>query len=262
MTMNAPSSTDDPILAALIAEAEADPDVIGLILCGSRGAGAVHPESDYDVAFVVTDAAYDGYGGEAHWPVRGATVDPPIDEDIWHECPRTLTQTHQAEWSLPGWVEGRVIFDRGGETAKLFQALITIPPEAVRTKTAELYDAYLNSLYRSLKAWRRGNDLGGRMHAALSAQFLVALLFTLEGRIAPYLDRLHLHLDTLDQGWRPGELRAALLDLLATGDPRRQQALARRVAALLGARGFQKVYDDWEGQIDQILAWPFDETLA
>ena len=48
-----------------------------------------------------------------------------------------------------------------------------------------------------------------------------------------------------------------LLDLLTTGDPRRQQEVARRVRSLLAARGFDHVYESWDGKIDRALAWTF-----
>lgn len=249
---------DDPILSALIREAEVDPDVLGLILCGSRGAGAVHPESDYDVAFVVTDEAYERHAPSESWPERGAATGSPVKQDIWHESPRSLTRERQPAWELPAYAEARVILDKTGEVARALAALVTLSEEEARRRAAADYDGYLNALYRSLKAWRRGNDLGGRLQAAQSATHLLDTLFALERRFRPYHDRLRLHLDALaGQGWRPGELRALLLDLLTTGDPRRQQELARRVAALLRDRGYQHVYDDWDGQIDEILAWEF-----
>lgn len=47
----------DPVIQALIIEATADPDVLGLVLTGSRAIGATGPDSDYDVVFVVSDEA-------------------------------------------------------------------------------------------------------------------------------------------------------------------------------------------------------------
>src|SRR5262249_9561880 len=50
---------NDPVLAPLLAAAAVDPEVEGLILSGSRGAGIHDAESDYDIEWVLTDAAYD-----------------------------------------------------------------------------------------------------------------------------------------------------------------------------------------------------------
>lgn len=90
---------------------------------------------------------------------------------------------------------------------------------------------------------------------ARTAPELQAVVQTIEG---PYSSRLIFHLDQVaGQGWQPAELQTILLDLVTTGDPTRQQALARRVTALLRDRGVGHVYDDWEGQIDQALGWVF-----
>src|SRR6478735_5165100 len=46
------------VLEELIEEVNADPESIGLILHGSRGAGVHGADSDYDLVRVVTDDAY------------------------------------------------------------------------------------------------------------------------------------------------------------------------------------------------------------
>ena len=258
--MNTPYRADaDPVMQALIAEAMADPDVIGLLLTGSRAVGAVTPESDYDAIFLVTNEALDRYRHDGSAPARGTTIHPPISTaDIWHESPRTLEPERVVGWMLPAWADALVLYDRTGETARIIAALRRMPEEKARRETAAWYDAYLNGLYRSLKCWRRGETLGGRLEAAESVDYLLGTLFALERRWRPYSSRLTLHLDELSgQGWQPGEMRAILLDLITTGDPHRQQAVARRVIALLGERGFGHVRDEWHGQIDTALAWSF-----
>jgi hypothetical protein len=249
----------DSIIQMLIAEAAADPDVIGLVLTGSRAVGAVAPESDYDVMFVVTDEAHARYEQTQTTPARGTTITPPIStDDIGNTSPKSLQFDTVVSWMLPAYAEARVLFDRTGETTRLIDALRQIPAEQAQAAVAGWYDAYLNGLYRSLKAWRRRNELGGRMEAAHTADYLLHVLYALERHWRPYSSRLIYHLDKLErQGWAPGELRDILLDLITTGDPRRQQAVARRVAALLRERGFGHVYDGWDGHIDQALTWDF-----
>jgi hypothetical protein len=248
----------DPVVQALLAEAVADPEVIGLVLLGSRAIGAVVSESDYDAVFVVTDAALARYERE-HYPVRGTLVTPPIDTaDIWHMAPSTLQLDHVVAWMLPAWAEAQVLYDRSGETGRLVEGLRWMPQAHAHRETAAWYDTYLNSLYRSLKAWRRSNPLGARLEAADTVDALLHTLFALERRWRPYSSRLVFHLPALaGQGWQPEELSAVLLDLLTTGAPQHQQALAQRVVALLAARGFGDVYEGWHGRIDQALAWMF-----
>lgn len=247
------------VIQALIAEAITDPDVLGLVLTGSRAIGAVTPESDYDVIFVVTDEALARYAQTHTTPPRGTTITPPISTaDIWNESPSNLRLGTAESWMLPAYAEARVLYDRTGETTRLIDALRQMSADQAQATVAYWYNAYLNGLYRSLKAWRRGNELGGRMEAAQTADYLLHVLFALEHHWRPYSSRLIFHLDKLErQGWRPGELGAILLDLISTGDPSRQQVVARQVAALLRERGFGHVYDGWDGQIDRALSWVF-----
>src|SRR5688572_24270658 len=70
---------DDPVIEALRAEGAADPDVIGILVTGSRANGAVTAESDYDVIFIVSDETIARYEREKREPKRGETIDPPID---------------------------------------------------------------------------------------------------------------------------------------------------------------------------------------
>ena len=249
----------DVVIQALIAEAEADADVLGLILLGSRGLGAVTIESDYDAVFLVTDEAIARYAQAQQTPQRGATITPPIlTKDIWHESPDSLQREKIVDWMIPMWAESCILFDRAGATERTLAALRRIPTEEAARLTAAHYGAYLNSLYRSLKSWRRGDVLGARIEAAQSVDYVLQMLFALECHWRPYNSRLWYHLDKLAvQGWQMVEMQNALLDLITTGNPRRQQWLAQRITALLRARGFGQEYDEWEGQIDRALSWTF-----
>jgi hypothetical protein len=101
------------------------------------------------------------------------------------------------------------------------------------------------------------------MEAAETADSLVHLLYALDGCWRPYSSRLSFHINELaHQGWQPGELQVILLDLISTGNPKKQQALAQRVIALLQERGFGHHYDEWGGKIDQALTWDFPEAVS
>lgn len=252
-------SQTDPVIQALIAEAIADMDVIGLVLTGSRAIGATGPDSDYDVVFLMTDEAFARNPQPQTTPARGTTVTPPIStKDIWNEAPHTMQLEVVEPWVIPTWAEARILYDRTGETARIFAPFRFMAAERAHSTVASTYDDYLNGFFRSLKCWRRGNELGGRLEAAQTTDSLLHLLFALECRWRPYSSRLIFHLHHLaGQGWQPGELDTILLDLLNTGNPTCQQQLARRVIALLRERGFDHVYASWEGQIDQALTWHF-----
>lgn len=249
----------DPVVTSLISEAEADPDVLGLVLLGSRSIGAIDTASDYDMTFVVTDDALARYQHIGREPRRGSTIDPPIDTtDIWTTALAKLRLDHIVAWMLPAWADARVLYDRTGETTCAVDALRFMPEQRAQDEIARWYDTYLNAVYRSLKAWKRGNALGGHLEAAESVTALVHTLFALERRWCPYSSRLFLHLgDLAGQGWDRDELRSILLTLTATGDPRFQQHTARRVVALLCDHGFDHIRQEWHGQIERVLNWTF-----
>lgn len=89
----------DEVIQALITEAAADPDVIGLVLTGSRAIGATGPDSDYDAAFVVTDEAMARYEETQTFPVRGITLPASVSaKDLWNESPRSLQLEKVMAW--------------------------------------------------------------------------------------------------------------------------------------------------------------------
>jgi hypothetical protein len=250
---------DDPVLKCLIRRAEEDRETIGLMLSGSRAAGCSVPESDYDIVWVLTDEAHrrreqQGERAPARQDLEGGQL------DLHYSCPRELAaKAAQPGWWTYGGATAQVLLDKTGQVAAARQAFAEMPEEKAQVDAPAWFDAYLNAFYRSLKAWRRGDELGGRLQAADSAMHLVRTLFSLEQRWTPYHDRLRPELDTLtSQGWPPGVLHEALLGLVSTGDPRRQQELEPRVEALMRQRGHGHVVDAWGGEIERVRAFRFE----
>jgi len=105
---------NDPILKPLIAAVTADPEVEGMILSGSRGAGVDDAESDYDLEWVLTAAAYDRRA--AHDEDMHPSQDPDQPQlDISYSCLRTLAQiAAEASWPLPGYTTARILYDKTG----------------------------------------------------------------------------------------------------------------------------------------------------
>jgi hypothetical protein len=137
----------DPAIALLIAEAEADPDVVGLLLHGSRSVGTVDAESDYDATFLVTDEAMERYVRTGQTPARGLSVDPPIDTtEIGTASLSMLRLENIISWMLPAWADGLVLYDRTGEATRTIDALRLMPEERAREEVAAWYDAYLNAM--------------------------------------------------------------------------------------------------------------------
>ena len=218
----------DELLRPLVEEAERDKSALGVVLFGSHAAGRGGEESDIDVLYVRRGGSS---GKERRGPIELVST--------------TLREVREpADWFRPALAHARILLDKTGELASAVEAAARV----TREETAELYDSYLNDFYRSLKAWRRGNELAGRIEAGRSLRFLGELLFALDGRRAPYPS---------DWAGRLGELEPLILDVARTADPARQQELQARVEALASARGLREVYDSWEGEIDRVMAFRF-----
>jgi predicted nucleotidyltransferase len=219
----------DEILRPILDDAERDPNVIGVYAMGSHGMGTADEWSDWDVVVVLAE-------GEPSVS-RSATLDlirSPLAD-----------LRSASSWETPAIAHSRVLLDKTGEVAEL----ISSAGRVEREELAELYDNYLNDFYRSMKAWRRGRELGARIKGARSLWWLGQFLLGVEGRRAPY-----------PSAWRGrlGDLEPLMLEVARTGDPRRQQALQAAVEPVAAAHGFRDVYDGWEGEIDRVMEFTFD----
>lgn len=159
--------------------------------------------------------------------------------------PTNLAQLRSAtDWLKPALAYAKPLWDPTGEIAPILAAALTIS----RAETAGLYDAYLNDLYRSLKAWHRGLELAARVECGRSLRFLGELLFALDGRRAPY-----------PKEWtgKLGDLEPLFLEVARTAAPTLQQELCIEVRRLADRHRYGDVYDAWEGDIDRMLAYEF-----
>ena len=254
----------DAVLGPLLRQAAGDEGTLGVLLTGSRGAGLADEHSDYDVIFVLTEdafAARKARGEPAH--VRDLDLGSPGSPggkraDLSYTTLRRLADlAARPGWRTYAYVASKVLLDKTGEVTRAVAAIAAIPEAQAQADVPAWLDAYLNAFYRALKAARRGNDLGARLHAAASVMHLVQALFRLERRWPPYLDYLGPPLETLaGQGWRPGELRDSFLAILRAADVDAQRRLEARVEVLMRARGYGHVLDAWGGDLERVKgAW-------
>jgi hypothetical protein len=228
-------------MKAALAAVEADPASLGLILHGSRATGSERPDSDYDLIRIVTDAEH------ARREAGGMLHEKDGEADYFFSTlARLRWHAENRGWWTATYVTGQVVLDKTGEIEPLLRAIVAAANEAARAGVGDFYDGYLNSWVRSMKAWRRGDELGGVLHAGQSAVWLLQTLFGLERRWLPYLDALDPALPEVEWalGWDDGFLRAAVLRLCESGDPVFQQELEARIEALMASRGFPHGWGD------------------
>lgn len=197
----------DDVLAAIVRDAEADPNVVAAVLHGSRSVAQERSDSDYDVWYVLL------------------TKDVPTVRDEVDPATVTLADLSAAEpdWWTDGLVQGRVLVDKtDGVLEQILDRLATA------SNVEGPYGAYLNAFVRGKAAAKRGDELGARLHAADSVRYLVEALAALDGKRPRFHDRLA---DTLGD-WEP-----RLLELLRSPEVDEQLALYEDVRALMESRG-------------------------
>ena len=247
---------EDPLLAELIAEVRDDPETLGLLLHGSRALGTDRPDSDYDLIRVVTEQTYLARKARGALLERSAGDGRPKADVLYQTPSRIEPYVTEPGWYTPTYVSARILFDRTGGLASLVTRLAAEAGRIAFERTAAAYDDYLNCFVRSIKAARRGDEIGRHLHAAESALALVRLLFGLESRWPPYHDNLAAFLPQVEeaQGWPPGYLSDALRRLVRHADPTFQQELEARVEILMSARDFQH---DWGDDLEPLKALRF-----
>jgi hypothetical protein len=241
---------------ALLREAEADPDVVGVVPTGSFGKRALLTEwSDYDIWVVLRDAE-----ARARWAAR---------HPLRHGDPVEVVSTTlaaYAERAVPGspaayeayaFAHVTPLVDKlDGEIAALTEAKGHVEPAAA----AEPLDAYINYYYRSLKSARGGRELEARFDAAESVAPFLEFLFAVHGRVRPFNKWLRWELENhpLEQPWTAEELLPRLVRIL-DGRLDEQPRLFRDAERLARARGHGDVVDGWEPDVPWLRGDPSNE---
>jgi predicted nucleotidyltransferase len=234
--------------AAILERAREDPAVVGVIVFGSRGAGAfVVADSDVDAMVIVA-----GTTAEAkRWTTEhGTEVEVwamTLDEFRVHALPGTPTA-----WNRPTFLRVRIDLDRlDGEIGRIVERLRRLSADEAAALADTALDGYINSLYRSLRNFEGGRLLEGRLDGVEAIGPLLTSAFALEGRVRPF------------NKWLPFELATEplvqpdLVDLLAlveriledpTSEPQRRAFRAVERAAR--AAGHGAIVDSWEPDVE------------
>ena len=232
--------TPDQRFQDLLAEAERDPNVVGLFLGGSRGKDAlVTKRSDFDVRLVIREEALAEY--EERYPLRHGD---PVDL-----VPCSITELRNwPAWDRYSFTHVRVLVDKtGGELQRLVDEIGSAAADA-----APALDGYVNAYYRAAKNLRDGRELEGRLDAAESAPLFLEALFALHGRVRPFNKYLPWELRVHPLGgaeWRADALLPRLERIVATGAIEEQQALFRDAERLARERGHGATIDGWAADL-------------
>jgi Nucleotidyltransferase domain len=233
-------------LVEYVEECRADDTTVGLLLHGSRALGFERQDSDYDLICIVSDDCYERRKATGALLERRVLIDGS-KADLLYQSPLHLRElAERPDWYTATYISARLLLDKTGQLSELVAVITDAASDAAAARVSDEYDDYLNFWVRSIKAWRRGDELGGRLHAAASVYPLLRTLFGLERQWPPYHDQLETRLPELErlQGWSPGELRAQVVALLDSGSPDVQQRLQAQVEMLLRSRGIEHSWGD------------------
>lgn len=231
-------------------ESKTDPNIIGLILGGSRGKGFYKEHSDYDFFLVVKDEVLQEYKKKYE----------KYDEVIGIDCGvRTIKELEkyaeigsEFEWDRYNFAFVQAVIDKTkGDLQKIIDEKGKIPEKHWKTYLEGYLDGYINSVYRSMKSLRDNNLVGYRLEAADSVSlFLVCAFAFHDRRIKPYYKYLEFELEKYPLEkfpWSSKELIEMLLKILETGDYKIQQSLLKEMEKLARIEGFGHSFDGWEG---------------
>jgi predicted nucleotidyltransferase len=230
------------VLEPLLAEADRDENVIGVVVFGSRGKGAfVTEQSDWDVLVVVRELR--GERPFRHGD-RVETVEVTLEglrnQPAWNRYSLT-------------WLEPQL--DKAGLVAAALREAVEVDPASA----GEPLDGYVNSYYRSAKNAALGLELAALLDAQESIGPLLEFLFAAHGRLRPYnkwlaweLEQHPLPEPSCNLQLGSEELLPRLERIARTGDLSAQQALFRDVEAFARERGLGATIDAWEPDVPRL----------
>ncbi len=199
---------------AQLARWMADPEVLGVVMVGSKSRGHGDALSDDDLEVILTDAAHARLrpdecsivvpaedGSPRRW-IYDAYVTSLSDLESKAVSPRDLDH-----WPYEGDV---VLFDRDGRVGRAVKAAGRMAPEFRAARLRHAYvDVYLAAA-RAEKCLKRGQEASAALIVARGAKALSRLIFALEWRWVPLDHWLEPELKTLEDaaGVAPGLLLA------------------------------------------------------
>ena len=239
--------TKDEKYQALVAEAQADPNVIGMILGGGRGKGQFTEHSDYDPELVAIDgpAAIEKYKKYTEKDVIDSIHAFTMDEFRAHAALGS-----EFAWDAYNYAHTKPVFDKSNQLQAIVDEKARIPKGKEAAVTEDAIGLYMNLVYRMLKNSRDQNTLAYRLEAAESIPPLLTAIFAVENRVRPYNKFLHWELEkypVADFPFAINDFLQKLQTVLATGDVAVQKELFGAFIKFFRAKGFTKTIDSWDG---------------
>jgi hypothetical protein len=227
-----------PATAARLAEWQANPDVLGVLLVGSKSRGHHDALSDDDLEVLLTDQALSRLAPSEcqEFRIEGEGASRKIIYDAQYTTLTDLQHKARSTVDLDHWPYERAqaLFDRDGRVAQAVQAAGRMDAEFRRLR---LHHATIDATFaprRAQKTFKRGFEGAGRMLVARTAKALARILFALEWRWAPLDHWLEPELRTLTDATQAGP---SMVEALVTDRPEPLLEALARLEEPLAAEG-------------------------
>lgn len=245
------SQNADQMIQQIVRFAEKEPNVLGFVLCGSRGKGFATEYSDYDCVMIVEDKAR----GDLFVRMSDLPSFFAVGVYTLHQFAEHAAWDGPEAWDRYNWAHLRAQVDKtGGRIQAIIDEKGKIPVGKVRDFIERELDHYINQVYRSIKCFREGNGVGYRFEAADSIRPLLDVLFAIhDRRLRPYYKYLEWELTEFPLHkfpWTAGELLEMLTAILATGSYQAQQQVLSGVERVFRGEGYSEVFDAWGEDLD------------
>lgn len=233
-----------PATAARLEEWKAQPEVLGVLLVGSKSRGHADELSDDDLEVLLTDEAFARIAPAecSELRIEGEGPRRKLLFDVQYTSLTDLQRKAGSPFDLDHWPyeQAGVLFDRDGAVVKAVAAAGGMDREFRQRRLLHATIDAWSAPYRAAKTLRRGADGAGRLLIARGARALVRIIFALEGRWVPLDHWLEAELRTLAD---PEKVGPGLIAALTSSDPTLLQDALNRLEDRLAAEGVARAAD-------------------
>ena len=236
----------DGLYRSIVADSERDPNIIGLVLAGSRGKGFTTAYSDYDVDMIVEDKCLEEYKkkyeGQDELGVDVGVFDLAGFRD--YAAIRT-----ESAWDRYSFTHVKAVVDKkNGGIQKLVDEKGSLSASEIPKVIWDACDFYLNQFYRALKCARDGDREAAKLELAESVKPLLEAMFALHGRVKPYYKYLKWELENYPLTlfpWNSAELQSIVHELSTGLDEALIRDVIRKTEEVFRRHGHGAVFDSW-----------------
>ncbi|MGI8419286.1 MAG: hypothetical protein ACR2LN_01430 [Candidatus Levyibacteriota bacterium] len=237
-------------------DAQTDPNILGVILAGSRRFGLQNKDSDCDTYLIfkdtVTPAVIRRYKKDYEKKYEKLTI------DLSNKALQTRkTFEHYAQigksfaWDRYNLVHAKVEIDKTeGEITQLLQQKAFLSPKETTALINDHLGDYITHVYRSMRSYDADKKTAALIDAAESIHYLLTTLFALHNRVRPFNKYLEFELTTYplaNFSWEPREFLTMLTRITQKADPTAQRMIYNKIETLARSKSYGYKYDAWGG---------------